>query len=183
MEIKVYPNPFVALGPDGMPCGRVLVEPGHPRPFDILGGKLERVRLDHEDDQSRSPREKAMARKLDRRDARVRGVAKVRMRPLTVRPTQYLKERIGSGDLIAADKATYAALFGRGAKGFLDPFALLKAEMTARINEWQAINGEAPALAGYALVQNGDDIALVAQDAERSTPEKAAKASAVARPL
>jgi predicted xylose isomerase-like sugar epimerase len=164
-KLTVYPNPFTALGPDGMPCGRVLVEPGHPRPMNVLGGKLVKKRLERAEDMSRPQKERAAAKRLDVRDARVVGVANIRMRPLALTSQQYFKERVASGDLIAADKATYAALFGRSAKDFVEPFDFLKTEMRARIREWRAINGEPPALASYRLVQNGDEIALAAKDA------------------
>jgi hypothetical protein len=172
-KLTVYPNPFTALGPDGMPCGRVLVEPGHPRPHAIVGGKLAKVRVDRQEDMSRPAKERAAAKKLDMRDSLVRGVAHVRMRPVALSGEPYFKERLGCGDLIAADKATYIRLYGR-AKEFRLPLAFLRDEMRARIAEWKAIHGELPAVADYVLVQNGDEIALALRDA---APEKpAAKA-------
>lgn len=165
-RLSVYPNPFTALGPDGMPCGRVLVEPGHPRPFDIVGGRLEKRKVEREEDQSRPKKEREAAKKLDTRGPLVRGVAHVRMRPASLANVQYFKERVFSGDLIAADKATAAAC-GISAKDYRAPFDVLAAAMHARIAEHRAINGEKPALAGYVLVQNGDEIALAAKDEKR----------------
>lgn len=161
MQINVYPNPFVTLAPDGMPGGRCIVEPGHPRPLDIVGGKLRRVVLPHADDESRSAKEIAAARRLDVRDARVRASADIRMRPCSVPLVQYWKERVTCGDVIAADAASAKAC---GIVNFEPPFELLRAALRKEVVAWQAINGEPPAVASYDLVQNGDEIALAAKD-------------------
>lgn len=162
MQINVYPNPFVTLAPDGMPGGRCIVEPTHPRPLDIVGGKLRRVVLPNAEDESRSAKEIAAARRLDVRDVRVRAVADVRMRPCSVPLVQYWKERVACGDVIAADPASAMAC---GIANFDPPFELLRAALQKGIAAWQAINGELPAVASYDLVKNGDEIALAAKDA------------------
>lgn len=169
-KLTVYPNPFTALGADGMPCGRVLVEPTHPRPLDIVGGKLTKKRLDRVDEHH-SKKEIEAARKLDTRGSLIRGVAIVRMRPIVLNGVEYFQKRVGSGELIAADKATYIALFGpRSAKDFQEPLDFLKGQMRLRIREWMAVNGAPPAVAGYALVKNGDEIALAAKDTAEKRP-------------
>lgn len=168
MKLKVYPNVFTALGPDGMPAGRVPVEPGHPRPFDILGGKLRRVRLERPEDKTRSPKERAAAKKLDTRESRVSGVAEVRMRLLELDASPYFKQRVASGDLIAADLAT-AKAGGIAAKDFKVPLELLSSERKARIKEWIAINGEPPAVAALVLVLDAGEIKLAPRPAKRTS--------------
>lgn len=167
MQISVYPNPFVALGADGMPCGRCLVEPSHPRPLEPIGGKIKRVVMPHEADESRTAKEVAASRKLDVRDARVKGVAEARMRPNVVMLSQYWKERVASGDVIAADKASAAACH---VTQFKQPIDVLRAAMAQQITAWKAINGEPPALANFELVQNAEEIALVQKDSKPVKP-------------
>ena len=176
-EIKVYPNPFAALGPDGMPCGRLLVEPGHPRPYDVIGGRLIRQRIEHDDSVFRTPKEKALERRLDRRDPRIRVLAEVKMAPRAQRLTPWHRERVMSGDLIAADPATAKAC-GLLPKEFRAPLDVLRGEMRARIAEWTASHGEPPPLADYDLVQNGDEIALVQKDAAPEPKPKSNKGPA-----
>lgn len=155
MKLKVYPNPFTALGPDGMPCGRVLVEPGHPRPYDIVGGKLRRERIERPEDELSKK-----VKNLDTRDPLVRGVAVVRMRPVDAAATPYFKERVACGDLIAADLETWRAL-GYAKKSFRAPLDVLAAAARARIDEWTAITGDPPALASLALFEVDGEIKLV----------------------
>ena len=159
-KLTVYPNPFVALGADGMPCGRLHVEPGHPRPFDVIGGKLRRVRVERDEDRNRSDRERAMARRLDTRGPRVTGVATIHMRPIAIDGSQWVRERVGSGDLIAADKKSAAAC-GIDAKSFREPINILAAELKARIAEWTASHDDPPAVADYALGMVDGELRLV----------------------
>ena len=163
-KLTVYPNPFVALGADGMPCGRLHVEPGHPRPFDVIGGKLRRVRVERDEDRNRSDRERAMARRLDTRGVRVIGMATIRMAPVVLDGSQWVRERVSSGDLVAADKKSAAAC-GIPAKDFRDPLDLLTAELKARIAEWTASHDDPPAVADYALGMVDGEIRLVAPGA------------------
>ena len=159
-KLTVYPNPFVALGADGMPCGRLHVEPGHPRPFDVIGGKLQRVRVDRDEDRNRSDRDRAMARRLDTRGPRVTGVATIHMRPIAIDGSQWVRERVSSGDLVAADKKSAAAC-GIPAKDFRDPLDLLTAELKARIAAGTASHDDPPAVADYALGMVDGEIRLV----------------------
>lgn len=163
-KLTVYPNPFVALGADGMPCGRLHVEPGHPRPFDVIGGKLQRVRVDRDEDRNRSDRDRAMARRLDTRGPRVTGVATIRMVPIVLDGSQWVRERVSSGDLVAADKKSAAAC-GIIAKDFREPIDILAAELKARIAEWTASHDDPPAVADYALGMVDGEIRLVAPGA------------------
>jgi hypothetical protein len=155
MKLKVYPNPFVALGPDGMPCGRVLVEPGHPRPYDVVGGKIQRQKLDRDEGEAQKK-----ARNLDTRDPLVRGVAVVRMAPVEVPSAQYHKERIARGDLIAADLPTWRAL-GFAKKEFRDALDILAEYAATAIEEWNASHEDPPALAAFALVETNGEVDMV----------------------
>lgn len=154
MKLSVYPNPFVALGADGMPCGRVLVEPGHPRPYDILGGKIERQKLDRADDESAKK-----VRDIDTRDTRISGRAVVQMRPIDVPNVQYIRERIQCGDLVAANLETWRAL-GYPKKGFRAPLDVLADAARKAIDEWNASHEDPPELADYALGEVDGEIKL-----------------------
>jgi len=168
----VYPNPFAAqLDAEGRPMGRTLVDPEHPRPFEIYGGKLARKIVPHED---AAEVERKKARNLDMREARVKAIAEVRMRPTKVTISQYIRERVLSGDLIAADLETALAC-GMSRKDFRDPIDVLRAAMMGRLAEWRATHDrdDLPAIHGSALVKDGAEIKLVTASKEPAPPAPA----------
>lgn len=156
----VFPNPFAAqLDAKGWPMGRTLVDPGHPRPFEIYGGKLVRTVAPHED---AAEVERKKARNLDMRESRVKAVAEVRMRPTKATLSQYLRERVLCGDVIAADIETALAC-GLARKDFCAPIDVLRRAMVARLAEWRATHDpeHLPAIHGFVLAMDGAEIKLV----------------------
>jgi|JI10StandDraft_1071094.scaffolds.fasta_scaffold03642_6 hypothetical protein len=155
----IIPNPFAApLDVEGRPMGRTLVDPAHPRPFEIYGGKLARKVLRHENEEDL---DRKKARSIDMREARVKAIAEVRMRPTRVTLSQYVRERVLSGDLIAADLETALAC-GMSRKDFLPPIDVLRRAMTARLAEWRATHDptDLPAIHNFVLVAEGAEIKL-----------------------
>ena len=159
MDAFVYPNPFTALDPKGWPTGRTFVNPAHPRPYDVIGGKLRREVLKHDEGRDQKKSDGALR---EVRETRVRVHVETRMRPHRVPLDQYAHERVACGDLIAADKATAQGCAIPG-KDFRAPIDVLNAALAARIDEWKACHAldDPPAIAGYVLVQEGDEIKLV----------------------
>lgn len=168
MKILVVPNIFTAADKAGWPCGRTHVDPlSHPRPFDVFGGKLRRIVEKHEmnEREPTDPRKRAELAKMDPRDARVRVLADIKLRPFEVELSQYIRERVASGDLIAADKPSALAC-GIAGKDFREPLVVLSGAMQKLLDEWRASHdpSEPPALAGYDLQKVGDEMKLVKRE-------------------
>lgn len=117
--------------------------------MEILGGRLRREVVRHEDEKS------GAAKKLHRleqqaRERRVRAHADVTIREIQVEPSQYWRERIISGDAIAASRPTAAAC-GISSQDFRGPVDLFSEYLARLMIEWKAGNDEPAAIAGYVV--------------------------------
>ncbi len=167
MQILVFPNIFTALDKTGWPCGRTHVDPTtHPRPFDVFGGKIRRV-VEKHDREDPDPKRRAELAKVDPRESRVRVLADVRLRAIPVELSQYIRERVASGDLIAADKQSALAC-GISSKSYHEPLVALEAAMQSLLADWRATHDpdDRPALSGHDLVMSGGEIKLAKREAK-----------------
>ena len=150
--LLVVPNPFVFINAKGLPDGFCFTDPAKGRRHQVVGGKLVKSVVAHED----APQDPKDKRPDDVRDDRVKVNPHVTLAAHRVEKTEYHRTRVLCGDLIAADLDTWKKVGGKP-KDFLQPAMVLAASRDQRVHEWLAEHdGEEPACAEFSIVQRGE---------------------------
>lgn len=176
--LYVVPNPYTTLDKEGNPCGFCYADPTTSRPFQVVGGKMQKVVIPQEGGE--------FDKRADTRGPRVFAKPTVELRAVRVTNSVYHRERVQSGDLIAADLATAKAC-GIDKKDFRSPAEVLATFLTLRVVEWQSANeGELPPCADIAFACEGERDALVVKTnpktAQPTSPKPSPKAGPKATP-
>lgn len=147
--LLVIANPFTVLDAKGNPCGICFSDPTRSRPFQVVGGRLTKQVVPH-DDLAADPTKREPH---DMREARVRVGALLDLRAQRVLDTEYHRARVQSGDAIAVDEATARAC---GIEKYLPPAQVMMDCLSKRVAEWKVEHGGAePPCADFAFVQRG----------------------------
>lgn len=129
--LKVRPNPWIEIGPTGLPCGVVAYEqPAGGFDPRLVGAS--RVNVQKLQD---APKGVPLAQEIHTFDVQYSN------EDVLLPNTSYYRRRIIRGELIAADKSTYVAA-GGSARGFEEQDKLLESIKSQAIRDFEAANGE-----------------------------------------
>lgn len=129
--LKVRPNPWIEIGPSGLPCGVVAYEqPAGGFDARLIGAS--RVNVQKLQD---APKGVPLAQEIHTFDVEYTN------EDVLLPNTSYYRRRIIRGELIAADKSTYVAA-GGSARGFEEQDKLLESIKAQAIRDFEAANGE-----------------------------------------
>lgn len=129
--LKVRPNPWIEIGPNGLPCGVVAYE----QPVGSFDPRLVGARRVNVQKVQDAPKGVPLGQEVHTFDV------EYATEDVLVPNTPYYRRRIMRGELIAADKSTYVAA-GGSVKGFEELDKLLAGIKTQAIRDFEAANGD-----------------------------------------
>lgn len=171
--LRVMPNPFAApLDHEGRPCAAVQYDPQHSHFVRHIGAQ----------------RVETITEKRKGRPDKIVVTWTFDVSPVDIEDTQFHRDRIASGELLAADAETSKRV---GLKIHADPLERLRVACAERLTEWvrdhetglpeslsRWFGGESPLIANWPAPPGS---ALAKEREERAA--KAAKAAPIARPV